>query len=267
MLIAQSGSTLCSPPGSSIHGILQGDTKPIHCPGPDSFSCGEKNLCLLVFLLLATRCFSQNDASWFWLYQIGQSIHFNQRNKNTCQLNAFVHFKYFSCVWLFVTLWTLAYQAPLSMVFSMQAYWSGLPFPPPEDLPDPGITSPALAGRFFTTIASWEQNKFVVWAIALSSYKHILISIVGHAEQGCLGASTRRLYVTFHRMRRCSRKHNFKSCHMSFFLIRRHPLFHSLEQNIANYINHIISWSLVIIFFLHHYLFFYSNCVILLKVL
>jgi len=45
--------------------------------------------------------------------------------------------------------------APLSMEFSRQKYWSGLPFPPPEDLPDPGIeptspVSPALAGGFFT---------------------------------------------------------------------------------------------------------------------
>ena len=49
--------------------------------------------------------------------------------------------------------WTIAYQAPLSMGFSSQEYWSGLPFPPPGDLPDSGIksSSPALAGRFFTT--------------------------------------------------------------------------------------------------------------------
>ena len=47
---------------------------------------------------------------------------------------------------LFVTLWTVACQAPLSMEFSRQEYWSGLPFPPSEDLPDPGIKprSPAL---------------------------------------------------------------------------------------------------------------------------
>ena len=46
----------------------------------------------------------------------------------------------------------LAHQAPLSMEFSRQKYWSGLSFPPPGDLPDPGIepASPALAGRFFT---------------------------------------------------------------------------------------------------------------------
>ena len=44
-----------------------------------------------------------------------------------------------SRVQLFVTLWTVAHQAPLSMGFSRQEYWSGLPFPPPGDLPDPGI--------------------------------------------------------------------------------------------------------------------------------
>ena len=52
----------------------------------------------------------------------------------------------FSHVLLFVTLWTVAYQVPLSMEFSRQEYWSELPFAPPEDLPDPGIEpkSPAL---------------------------------------------------------------------------------------------------------------------------
>ena len=67
----------------------------------------------------------------------------------------------FSCVRLFVTPWTVACQVPLSMVFSRQEYWSGLPCLPPGDLPNPGIKptslpSPALAGRFFTTSATWE---------------------------------------------------------------------------------------------------------------
>ena len=54
--------------------------------------------------------------------------------------------KSLSCVWLLVTPWTIAYQAPPSMEFSRQEYWSGLPFPSPEDLPNPGIEpgSPAL---------------------------------------------------------------------------------------------------------------------------
>ena len=56
-----------------------------------------------------------------------------------------------------MTTWVVAHQAPLLMSFPRQEYWSGLPFPPPGDLPDPGIqsappASPALAGRFFTTV-------------------------------------------------------------------------------------------------------------------
>ena len=56
---------------------------------------------------------------------------------------------------LFVTPWTVAHQTPLSMGFSRQEYWSGLPFPSPGDFPDPGIepmslVSRALAGIFFT---------------------------------------------------------------------------------------------------------------------
>ena len=53
-----------------------------------------------------------------------------------------------------VTPWTVAHQAPPAMEFSRQEYWSGVPFPSPGDLPDPGIepTSPALAGAFFTTV-------------------------------------------------------------------------------------------------------------------
>ena len=52
-----------------------------------------------------------------------------------------------------MTLWTRANQVPLSMVFSRQEYWSGLPFPSPGDLSDPGIEpgSLALADGFFTT--------------------------------------------------------------------------------------------------------------------
>ena len=44
-----------------------------------------------------------------------------------------------SCVWLFATPWYVAHQTPLSVEFSKQEYWSGLPFPSPEDLPEPGI--------------------------------------------------------------------------------------------------------------------------------
>ena len=61
-----------------------------------------------------------------------------------------------ACVLLFVASWTVAHRAPLSMGFSRQEYWRGLPFRAPEDLPDPGIqpaslVTPALAGGFLTT--------------------------------------------------------------------------------------------------------------------
>ena len=63
---------------------------------------------------------------------------------------------HFSRLKLLVTPGTVARQAPLSMGFSRQEYWSGLPCPPPGDLPNPGVEpvslmSPALAGGFFTT--------------------------------------------------------------------------------------------------------------------
>ena len=59
---------------------------------------------------------------------------------------------YFNCVQLFVTLWTVAHQAPLPMGFSRQEYWGGLPCPPPGDLPHLGmepasLMSPAIGRR------------------------------------------------------------------------------------------------------------------------
>ena len=84
---------------------------------------------------------------------------------NVCALSRVSH------VQLCVTLWTIARQAPLSMGFSRQEYWSGLPCPPPGDLPNPGIKpeslmSPALVGRFFTTISTWEAQ----WMVTGGTY-------------------------------------------------------------------------------------------------
>ena len=61
-----------------------------------------------------------------------------------------------SHVWFFATPWTVVHQAPLSLLSSRQEHWSGLPFPSPGDLPNPGaepssLASPALAGRLFNT--------------------------------------------------------------------------------------------------------------------
>ena len=73
----------------------------------------------------------------------------------------------FSHARLCTTLWTATRQAPLSIGFSRQDYWSGLPCPPPGDLLNPGIKptslmSPALAGGFFTTSATWEALAMIM---------------------------------------------------------------------------------------------------------
>ena len=63
-----------------------------------------------------------------------------------------MHAQSLSCVQLFATPWTVVHQAPLSMRFPKQEQWNGWPFPPLEDLPDPGIepAAPELAVGFFT---------------------------------------------------------------------------------------------------------------------
>ena len=75
------------------------------------------------------------------------------------------------------TPWTVTHQAPLSIGFSRQEYWSGLPFSSPGDLPDPEIepTSPAWAGRFFTTeppvtVVSTKVHLLLEWPVWGSSH-------------------------------------------------------------------------------------------------
>ena len=85
---------------------------------------------------------------------------------NQCLLNRL------SCVWFCVTLWTAACQAPLSMGFSRQEYWSGLPCPPPGGMTQGSNLSLlrllALAGRFFSTTITWEvQSTSRMWDIKM----------------------------------------------------------------------------------------------------
>ena len=120
VLVAQSCLTLCDPMdplGCSVHGILQART-------------------LEWFAIPFSR-----GSSW-------PRVH-------ACLLSRF------SLIQLCVTLRTVAPQAPLSIAFCRQEYWSGFPCPPPGDLPDPwikpmSVMSPALAGGFFTTSVTWE---------------------------------------------------------------------------------------------------------------
>ena len=89
-----------------------------------------------------------------------------------------------SCVQLLVAPWNAAHQAPLSMGFPRQEYWSGLSFPPPGDLPDPGIEptspeSPALAGRFFTTAPPGKHRQQIAQIWVACNNRHLLSSISG----------------------------------------------------------------------------------------
>ena len=65
-------------------------------------------------------------------------VFFNDKNKPN-GIKVKVNVKLLSRIQLFVTLWTVAYQAPPPMGFSRQEYWSGFPFPSPENLPNPRI--------------------------------------------------------------------------------------------------------------------------------
>ena len=94
-----------------------------------------------------------------------------------------------SPVQLFLTPWAAARQAPLSMEFPRQEYWSGLPFPPPGDLPNPGIkpislAAPTFAGGFFPIVPpgkSLEMNSGYFWVLLVftsSDYLEFYLGIL-----------------------------------------------------------------------------------------
>ena len=97
----------------------------------------------IIYKRTRNGCRTISTGLWIFLSYINHTYNF--RVVHVCTLSCF------SRVQLFVTLRTVARQAPLSMQFSKHEYWSGLLFPPPGDLPDPEMepSSPALAGGFF----------------------------------------------------------------------------------------------------------------------
>ena len=109
-----------------------------------------------------------------------------------------------SCIWLLATLWTVAHQAPLSMGFSRQEYWSGLPFPSPGDLPDPGIKprSPALQADALTSEPPGKPRTVVIklYFIPQGSSagrdmverKTFVICVCGHLQSFSKGSSQPR---------------------------------------------------------------------------
>ena len=135
--------------------------------GPHSLSwpcCPQRfcPLCPLQFRLLSSRpvimpadvtCPSHSRAPSLHALSLPAKILRQQKSKAPVSaLAALVGVCMLSRSQPFVIPWTVAYQAPLSMGFPRQEYWSGLPFPTQRDLPNPGIelTSPPLGGEFFT---------------------------------------------------------------------------------------------------------------------
>ena len=113
---------------------------------------------------------------------------------------------------LFTTLWTAACQAPLSMGFSRQEYWSGSPCPPPGDLPDPetepmSLLSPALAGGFFITSATWETHLSKWFLIKYEACKHHERESCSHSNHLLLSAELTSSDSRFQMIFNCAPAH------------------------------------------------------------
>ena len=114
---------------------------------------GRRLECLKIYINMISNTFINCHEHWaqWW---IGIRPALSMLWLCVCMLSCFSH------VHRFVILWIVAHQAPLSMGFSRQEYWSGLSFPSPGDLPNPRIKrtslmSSALIGRFLTTSPTW----------------------------------------------------------------------------------------------------------------
>ena len=139
-LHAQSCLTLCDPigcslPGSSVHGILQARILEWVAISYFRGSCPSRDRTHLF-------CVSCIDR-WILYHWAPRDPTKSKKDVITAEW-ASEWVKSLSRVWLFATPWTLARQVPLSMGFSRQEYWSGLPFPSPGDLPDPGTEPRSL---------------------------------------------------------------------------------------------------------------------------
>ena len=110
-----------------------------------------------------------------------------------------------SPVWLIAAPWTVACQAPLSVEFSRQVYWSELPFPIRGDLPDSGIkamslVSPALAARFFTTSATWEAPVCCIFVVQSLSLVWLFVTLWTAACQASLSFTLKLAQTHVHQV-------------------------------------------------------------------
>ena len=144
----------CSPPGSSVHWILQAR--------------------MLEWVAISSSRGSFQLRDWTRVSHVAGRFFTIWATRE-----AYIYMLHVKSLQSCLTLWqwTVAHQAPLSMGFSRQEYWSGLPCLPPGDLPDPGIEpislmALALTGRFFTASATWEAPLSL--SLSLSIYIYIM---------------------------------------------------------------------------------------------
>ena len=140
---------------------------PIKCslPGSCPWDSPGKNTRVGCHILLQVIFLTQGLNPHLYVSYIGRQVLYHEHH-----LESPVLAMYCACmlshVQLFVTLWTLAHKLPLSMGFSRQEYWSGLPFPSPGDLPDPGIepmtpVSPAVQADSLL-LGHWGSQYFIL---------------------------------------------------------------------------------------------------------
>ena len=144
---------------------------------------------------------------WFRSYGPGDIYIYTHTYTHTPMVDSYccmaesIWVKLLSCVWLFATPWTVAYQAPPSMGFSRQEYWNGLPFPSPGDLSDPGIKSrsPALQADSLPSEPPanpwWDSEvqgivylwliHIVVWQKPIQHYKAVTLQLKIKKEVMC----------------------------------------------------------------------------------
>ena len=129
---------------------------------PDSWS----NIFVGLACITAFRVKRPLDGIYLWSPKAANDIislfSITQEYSAVCVCMCMYVLSRFSCVWLFATPWTIACQAPLSVSFSRQEYWSGWPCPPPGGLPNPEIEPLCIlhwqAGYLFTITATWEDR-------------------------------------------------------------------------------------------------------------
>ena len=153
----------------------------------------------------------------------------------------------FSCIWLFVTLWTVAHQPALPMGFSRQGYWNGLPWTP-GDLSDTGIksasfTSPALAGRILATSTTWETPILVFSSVQPLSHVLFFATPWTAAFQASLSITNSQSLLTLMSLELVMPSNHLTLCHPLLLLPSIFPRIRGISNESVVHIRWPKYWS------------------------